>query len=271
METPKLIDKKGNPVGGAGTSGEGGIAAAVTNELAWLGADAAILWAAVAMGTAPDVTTMAQWGAAILATGAIGDMLVHFGRLTNLIAGDEIVPESQLKIMEMISSVLQLVGSLVTLPYAATQFQKAVATLRLRTDTAIRNGGKSVTGAKTPAGNTAKAGKDANLVGATREQRVADLVGGKLAKDANGQDILLKLDQVGSVGLDVIGPNGEYILVGGNAKCLDMMKFGQKLGILKKIAERDGKIAKYYFEKGTSEELLEFVRNALGKDNVHVF
>ncbi|MGW8565269.1 hypothetical protein [Isoptericola sp. NPDC055881] len=63
--------------------------------------------------------------------------------------------------------------------------------------------------------NAAGHGKAANSVGLAREERVAKIVGGKVAKGPDGQDIKIKVDGVGSTGLDVIGPNGEYIFVGG--------------------------------------------------------
>ncbi|MEU1605206.1 Hint domain-containing protein [Micromonospora matsumotoense] len=40
-------------------------------------------------------------------------------------------------------------------------------------------------------------------IGLSREQHVADLVGGSLAKDARGQDIRVKMPNVGATGIDV--------------------------------------------------------------------
>lgn len=57
---------------------------------------------------------------------------------------------------------------------------------------------------------------------AAREERVANMVGGRVAKDAKGQDIKIKVDGIGSTPLDVIGPNGEHIYVGGRAKAKNL-------------------------------------------------
>ncbi|MFF5253000.1 hypothetical protein ACFY4K_13240 [Streptomyces leeuwenhoekii] len=80
-------------------------------------------------------------------------------------------------------------------------------------------------------------GKD---LGLTREEYIAKLIGGKLAKDDKGQDIKIEMPNVGSSGLDVIGPNGEYVFVGGGAKAANPSKFGSALKINKYAADQAG-------------------------------
>ena len=54
------------------------------------------------------------------------------------------------------------------------------------------------------------AGREGNDIGDFREEVVAGLVGGTLAKDSKGQDIQLKAEGVSaSVSIDVFGPSGE--------------------------------------------------------------
>ena len=119
--------------------------------------------------------------------------------------------------------------------------------------------------------NAAGHGKAANSVGLAREERVAKIVGGKVAKGPDGQDINIKVDGVGSTGLDVIGPNGEYIFVGGPAKAKDPAKFGHALNVSKAAADRDGVRAMYYLEDGTPTSAIDQAGRKLGVDNVFTF
>ena len=70
--------------------------------------------------------------------------------------------------------------------------------------------------------------------------------GGRVAKDFK-----VVLQNVGSTGVDVFGPAGQYIGVGGPAKSLNLAELGSKLKILSGAARDAGVGAKYYFEKGT--------------------
>jgi YD repeat-containing protein len=109
-----------------------------------------------------------------------------------------------------------------------------------------------------------------NKIGTSREEYVAELVGGTLAKDSKGQDIKVSVEG-GSTGLDVFGRSGEYYQVGGSAKGLDIQKFQTKLSILKKAAQRDGVGYGIFLEKGTTDEVIKAAEKMLGKDNVHIF
>ncbi|MDR7380932.1 polymorphic toxin-type HINT domain-containing protein [Promicromonospora iranensis] len=125
------------------------------------------------------------------------------------------------------------------------------------------------------AGNTPilvhNSGHEAEALGLSREERVARIVGGKLAKNAKGQDIKVSVDGVGSTGLDVLGPNGEYIFVGGPAKAKNPAAFGQKLQISKAAADRDGVDALYYLEDGTPSSAIDQAKKWFGDGYVHSF
>ncbi|MGI5328363.1 ADP-ribosyltransferase [Actinomadura nitritigenes] len=120
------------------------------------------------------------------------------------------------------------------------------------------------TGRDTPAGDRA-------AIGHAREQRVADMMGGTVAKDSRGQDIQLMVPGLGSTGLDVRGPNGEYVFVGGPSRAGNRGKFGQELRIQKAAADRDGVRAIYFFEEGTPESALAQARESFGAGNVFTF
>src|SRR5689334_10448603 len=70
-----------------------------------------------------------------------------------------------------------------------------------------------------------------NDLGLSREQFVAQAIGGRVARGPDGQDIKITMPNVGSSGIDVIGPHGEYIFVGGPAKAKNPADFGKKLRI----------------------------------------
>jgi hypothetical protein len=79
------------------------------------------------------------------------------------------------------------------------------------------------------------------------------------------------VDGVGSTGLDVLGPNGEYIFVGGPAKAKNPAAFGQKLQISKAAADRDGVDALYYLEEGTPSSAIDQAKKWFGDGYVHSF
>jgi hypothetical protein len=76
---------------------------------------------------------------------------------------------------------------------------------------------------------------------------------------------------LGSTDIDVLGPNGEYINVGGPSKASDLGKFGRQLQILKKAAEERGVPAKMHLEEGTPQEAIDLDKKWLGNDNVVTF
>jgi hypothetical protein len=109
-------------------------------------------------------------------------------------------------------------------------------------------------------------GSASSAVGASREQTVAELTGGKVA---SGKRIVVP--GFGSTDIDVLGPNGEIIAVGGPAKAINLAKLGGALRVQKALASLRGVNALAYFEEGTPEEALALARRWLGDDNVKIF
>ena len=105
---------------------------------------------------------------------------------------------------------------------------------------------------------------DAAAKGMAREKDVARLIGGQVSR----QKVVVK--GLGSTDIDVVGPCGELVGVGGPAKA-DLSRLGRQLQILKKAAENKRVTAMYYFEEGTSEAALKLARKWLGAENVKTF
>jgi hypothetical protein len=121
-------------------------------------------------------------------------------------------------------------------------------------------------------GETASSGENTgNAVGLSREQHVAQITGGEVARGPGGQDIKITMPNVGASGIDVIGPNGEYIFVGGAAKAKDPSKFGRALQISKYAADQAGVPAIYYLDERTPIEVIAQAKRAFGDDNVIIF
>ncbi|MET7870395.1 hypothetical protein [Streptomyces cyaneofuscatus] len=114
-------------------------------------------------------------------------------------------------------------------------------------------------------------GHDSDGLGLKREEFIAKLIGGTVAKDDKGQDIKIVMPNVGSSGLDVIGPNGEYVFVGGGAKAGKPSKFGQALKVNKYAADQVGVKAIYYLADNTPESAIKQAKKAFGEENVHIF
>jgi filamentous hemagglutinin len=100
--------------------------------------------------------------------------------------------------------------------------------------------------------------------GAAREQRVAELVGGKVVRKR------VKVKGLGSTDIDVLGPNGEFIEVGGPAKA-KLNTFGKQLQRLKRVAEENGVPALVYLEEGTPQAAIDLAIRWLGESNVKIF
>lgn len=107
-------------------------------------------------------------------------------------------------------------------------------------------------------------------IGALRELRVAELTGGTVLGEPGGMGMKIHKPNVGITDVDVLGPNGEYIAVGGPAKGRKPGRVGEKLHILRFAADQAGVAAVAYFDEGTPEELLRVARRILGDDNVVV-
>ena len=107
-------------------------------------------------------------------------------------------------------------------------------------------------------------GKSANALGLAREQRVADLTGGTVSREK------IKTSR-GSTDVDVVGPHGELIAVGGPAKARDPGNMARSLMVMKEVADKRGVAAKAYFTSDTPADIVELARKKLGADNVHLF
>ncbi|MER5891089.1 hypothetical protein ABT160_45370, partial [Streptomyces sp. NPDC001941] len=129
----------------------------------------------------------------------------------------------------------------------------------------------AVAAGRSPVVMAAGGGNDPDGVGLKREDYIAKLVGGVVAKDEKGQDIKIVMPGVGSSGLDVIGPNGEYIYVGGGAKAKNPAKFGSALKINKYAADQKGVKAIYYLADNTPESAIKQAKKVFGEENVHIF
>ncbi|RST03459.1 hypothetical protein E2C00_32790, partial [Streptomyces sp. WAC05374] len=148
----------------------------------------------------------------------------------------------------------------------------ACATDRKKSGPAARSSSTKAFGAQRAlAAASGGGGKEAGDIGLAREEYIAKLVGGKVAKDDKGQDIKIVMPNVGSSGLDVIGPNGEYVYVGGGAKAANPSKFGKALKINKYAADEAGVKAVYYLADNTPESAIKQAKKVFGDENVHIF
>lgn len=112
-------------------------------------------------------------------------------------------------------------------------------------------------------------------VGAAREREVAEIVGGTVLGEGGAQGLpLYKYDKPTEIGtdVDVIGPNGEFIAVGGAAKAHDLKGFRDKLILLQRRADDQGVSAHVYLDNyKLPPEVIETAILVLGNDNVHLF
>ena len=100
--------------------------------------------------------------------------------------------------------------------------------------------------------------------GAAREARVAEIKGGKVS-----HEIIKGLR--GATDVDVAGPKGELVLVGGPAKANDIERLARELEIYRQVAAQRGVAAEAYFVKGTPIAVINKAIEILGKANVHIF
>jgi hypothetical protein len=91
------------------------------------------------------------------------------------------------------------------------------------------------------------------------------LVGGKVAR----KEVVAK--GLGRTDVDVIGPAGEFIGVGGPSKGSNLGVFGRQLQILKSAAREQGVKAMMYLEEGTPEAVIKLAKKWLGAENVVIF
>lgn len=98
-----------------------------------------------------------------------------------------------------------------------------------------------------------------------REAYVARLVGGRVARER------VVAQGLGSTDIDVIGPAGELITVGGPAKARSLSKWGMHLQRLKAVGKERGVRVMAYLEEGTPDEAIRLAKKWLGDENVMLF
>jgi RHS repeat-associated protein len=131
-------------------------------------------------------------------------------------------------------------------------------------------------GAKRPADSkgvmrVGPTGKQRDDLGRRREHRVADITGGRVGRDANGQDTEIRTKSGKIARPDVFGPNGELIAVGGPAKMKNLSKEIDRLKTMKAAAAEAGVGAQAWYTDGTSPKVLKAAAKQLGSSNVHTF
>jgi hypothetical protein len=109
--------------------------------------------------------------------------------------------------------------------------------------------------------------------GQSRESQVAERVQGKVAKVGRpGHQVDKSYTHNNeTIKVDVEGPNGELIVVGGPGEANKMAQLGSDLARLKRVADGKGLKAQAYFEEGTPPEAIKLAEEKLGKGNVHTF
>jgi filamentous hemagglutinin len=84
------------------------------------------------------------------------------------------------------------------------------------------------------------------------------------------KDLLVRGGGTG-VRVDVVGPKGELIAVGGPSKAGNLGGVGSNLTRLATVAKAKGVRALAYFEEGTPPEVIALAQKLLGRENVHIF
>jgi hypothetical protein len=106
--------------------------------------------------------------------------------------------------------------------------------------------------------------------GDLRELRVAELFGGFKAQQADrALDAVIRSGDV-TARIDVIG-TGWVGQVGGSAKGSALETFGHYLTNLKIAAQGNGLQARFYYEKGTAQSVIDKAKAVLGEGNVFEF
>lgn len=105
-------------------------------------------------------------------------------------------------------------------------------------------------------------------VGAAREIAVARMVGGTVQGRPGGMGLPIVQPNVGASDVDVVAPNGDYIVVGGPAKASKFSLYVRSLHILRYAADEAGVGAKAYFDEGTPNSVVQAAERVLGKENV---
>lgn len=122
-----------------------------------------------------------------------------------------------------------------------------------------------------------KKGQVNSAKGFQREIKVVEITNGRLARDPMNPDNDLKVSftrsngTVGRVPIDVIGPNGELIVVGGPAKENNISHLTERLRQLKMASNERGVGGIAYFTSDTSLEVINKAKEILGPNSVKTF
>ena len=107
-------------------------------------------------------------------------------------------------------------------------------------------------------------------LGIAREIEVAKILGGKRARDGS-RDLKVFTKSGNGIRIDVIGGQGELVLVGGPAKAGSLGELGDRMKTLKEAATDRGVTALAFFEEGTPQSAIDIARRWLGDANVQIF
>ncbi|SCX73130.1 hemagglutinin repeat-containing protein [Variovorax sp. EL159] len=107
-------------------------------------------------------------------------------------------------------------------------------------------------------------GASANQVGQARENRVAGISGGQVSNEKI-------ITSRGNTDIDVVGPNGQLIGVGGPAKANNLGNLGNEIAKLQEVAAQRGVIVQYYITDSTPPSVYNFLTKRLGVENVFIF
>jgi filamentous hemagglutinin len=114
------------------------------------------------------------------------------------------------------------------------------------------------------AGNTGSSPvllNEANDIGKERERKAADQVGGTVSNEK------IKTPS-GSTDIDVIGPNGELIAVGGPNKAANLDKLSTEIWKLQYEASKRGVEVKYALTPDTPKAVIDFIAKKIGAANI---
>jgi RHS repeat-associated protein len=113
-------------------------------------------------------------------------------------------------------------------------------------------------------------GARSHSLGLRREEFVANSIGGAVAK-VGKRDLKLFTSRGEGVTVDVVGPEGQLVVVGGAAKAKKLGALGDRLRTLREMANETGVTAQAFFEEGTPESVLQLARKFLEAENVITF
>jgi hypothetical protein len=113
-------------------------------------------------------------------------------------------------------------------------------------------------------------------IGAVREETVAELVGGTVLGEPGGPGLIVRGydgTRWNETDVDVIGPDGRFIAVGGMNKEKEQREgtLAVKLTVLQDAAVKQGTHAEAWFTRDTPPVVIEEARGILGPGNVYLF